>query len=392
MFKTKGEIKREYMQTLTEAQVAKPTPVSPPGPEPAAGEKRQRPRKRRPAHLVLIACAVVLLLLGTAYGIFLGQWEGGSIATDELTSLSITLNINSQPELLLTNAATVGELLQEQRILLRAEDYIGLDIEQPLSEGMKIWLRLSVPISVIADGETILLESQPITVREALALAGVSLDEDDECSLPLLQYIYQPTSIRVYRISTERETVDEAVPPPEVEQEFTYLTPGSREVISPGRDGLQRNTYDVTYRDGEETHRVLVESRRISDPGDKIIGYGPELSELVEVSAGGAARKTATTESGASFYYREVFEIETTAYTWTGNRTASGAWPKVGTIAVDPGVIPMGTKAYIVGYGFATAEDTGGAIKGNIVDLYMDTETECLNWGRRDVVIYILGD
>ena len=82
--------------------------------------------------------------------------------------------------------------------------------------------------------------------------------------------------------------------------------------------------------------------------------------------------------------------VEATAYTWTGNRTATGTWPKVGTIAVDPKVIPLGTKVYVSGYGFAVAEDTGGAIKNNIIDLYMDTNEACINWGRRNVTLYIL--
>ncbi len=82
--------------------------------------------------------------------------------------------------------------------------------------------------------------------------------------------------------------------------------------------------------------------------------------------------------------------MKATAYTHTGNQTATGTWPKVGTIAVDPRVIPLGTRVYVVGYGYAVAEDTGGAIKGNIIDLFMETENQCINWGRRNVTVYIL--
>ena len=62
----------------------------------------------------------------------------------------------------------------------------------------------------------------------------------------------------------------------------------------------------------------------------------------------------------------------------------------VGTIAVDPDVIPLGTRVYVSGYGFAVAEDTGGAINNYIIDLYMDTYEECIQWGRRQTTIYIL--
>lgn len=83
----------------------------------------------------------------------------------------------------------------------------------------------------------------------------------------------------------------------------------------------------------------------------------------------------------------DVGIFETTAYTHTGNRTKTGTWPKVGTIAVDPTVIPLGTKMFIQGYGWGVAEDTGGLIKGNIIDLFMETEDECWEHGRRKVPV-----
>lgn len=85
----------------------------------------------------------------------------------------------------------------------------------------------------------------------------------------------------------------------------------------------------------------------------------------------------------------ETITFEATAYTWTGYRTATGTWPSRGTVAVDPRVIPLGTELYIEGYGPAVAADTGGAIKGQIIDLYMDSEHECLQWGRRKVEVQI---
>lgn len=85
-----------------------------------------------------------------------------------------------------------------------------------------------------------------------------------------------------------------------------------------------------------------------------------------------------------------IMTMEATAYTWTGYRTASGTWPAVGTVAVDPKVIPLGTRLYVEGYGEAVAEDTGGLVKGNIIDLYFPTESECWEFGRRQVEVRIL--
>ncbi|MDO7789137.1 3D domain-containing protein [Desulforamulus aquiferis] len=79
-----------------------------------------------------------------------------------------------------------------------------------------------------------------------------------------------------------------------------------------------------------------------------------------------------------------------TAYCHTGNQTKTWTWPEVGrTLAVDPSVIPLGSKVYIEGIGWRVAEDTGGLIKGNIIDLYMASEAEALQWGRREVRVYL---
>ena len=90
------------------------------------------------------------------------------------------------------------------------------------------------------------------------------------------------------------------------------------------------------------------------------------------------------------------FIIESTAYSIDGF-TASGSRTirdpnGYSTIAVDPRVIPMGSKVYIEGYGYAIAADTGSAIKGNIIDVFFNTEAEALNWGRRNVTIRIIND
>ena len=85
----------------------------------------------------------------------------------------------------------------------------------------------------------------------------------------------------------------------------------------------------------------------------------------------------------------ETITFEATAYTWTGYRTATGTWPSRGTVAVDPEVIPLGTRLWIEGYGEAIAADTGGDIKGNRVDLYMESEDECWQFGRRPVEVVI---
>ena len=91
---------------------------------------------------------------------------------------------------------------------------------------------------------------------------------------------------------------------------------------------------------------------------------------------------------------KATYQMESTAYTG-GGLTAMGLKPVhnpngISTVAVDPNVIPLGSKVYVSGYGVAIASDTGGAIKGNIVDVYFNTHSECISWGRRQVEVTVL--
>lgn len=114
------------------------------------------------------------------------------------------------------------------------------------------------------------------------------------------------------------------------------------------------------------------------------------------------------TAEGEVLEYTEVIQVEATAYCacykccgkHPSNKyygiTKTGTRAKVGTIAVDPRLIPLGTKMYVEGlygaknYGVGKAEDIGGAIKGKIIDLYFDTHSETIQWGRQQVNVYIL--
>ena len=97
------------------------------------------------------------------------------------------------------------------------------------------------------------------------------------------------------------------------------------------------------------------------------------------------------TVDGKTYTFSKTMSVMITAYTHTGRKTSTGVWPDIGTVAVDPKVIPYGTKMYIPGYGFGVAQDTG--VKGEHIDVFFDTENECIQFGRkRDRTIYILSD
>jgi 3D (Asp-Asp-Asp) domain-containing protein len=135
---------------------------------------------------------------------------------------------------------------------------------------------------------------------------------------------------------------------------------------------------------------LIYDGTRATDPYEPAPGSYDGLTEQ-EIEQLEAEREASRMiDEEVSRGAERVMMMEATAYTWTGQRTASGTWPAVGTAAVDPEVIPLGTRLWIEGYGEAVAEDTGGLVKGNIIDLYFPTEDQCWQWGRRQVEVRIL--
>ena len=105
-------------------------------------------------------------------------------------------------------------------------------------------------------------------------------------------------------------------------------------------------------------------------------------------------KHTRKSDIGEPSRYRRVLTMEATAYSsedpGCGPYTARGSRVAKGLVAVDPNVIPLGTRLYISGYGPAIADDTGGAIKGQVIDVAFNSRNEALQFGRRQVTVYIL--
>ncbi|MFZ3373035.1 MAG: 3D domain-containing protein [Desulfitobacteriaceae bacterium] len=154
------------------------------------------------------------------------------------------------------------------------------------------------------------------------------------------------------------------------------LPPGVSRVKENGIPGLQRQIIK-TSKTGTVINQEIIYRLDLQAPQTKVIERNskPIVGEKFDLSKLAVAK---------------TYQVEATAYTHTGELTATGVPPRVGLIAVDPRVIPLGSRVYIEGYGYAIAADTGGDIKGNKVDIFLESERECVNWGRKPVELYLL--
>lgn len=173
-------------------------------------------------------------------------------------------------------------------------------------------------------------------------------------------------------------------------------------VLQEGRDGEYTEIYEIIYEDGRRTVRQLIDVIDV-EPQATIIEKGTVANfannqdSVSNITTNDDGSGVITLENGQTVTFSSRRTMRGTAYTTggsVGTRTASGTAVHVGVVAVDRSVIPLGTKVYVVSndgayaYGFAIAEDTG--VRGNTIDLYMDTNSQCIQFGVRDCTVYIL--
>lgn len=294
------------------------------------------------------------------------------IMITQMVSKDIRLIIDGNASSCKTSSYTVEELLEEKNIHLAKEDSITPDTGKKLIDGMKVEIVRAVPFTLQADGSTQKLKALPETVGQALEYHRVKVGQDDEVTPALSQPLEAGTEIVIHRITTGTEVILEDMDFKTKVQGTNDLPAGTKKTITKGKKGQDKVTYEITYSDGREVKRKELERETVKKPVNKVV-----------------AKSTRGLIAGAE--YTKKFTVKAYSYTG-GGRTAMGTKARVGEIAVDPRVIPLGTKVYVEGYGFARAEDTGGNIKGNTIDVYKSSEGACLNWGVRYVTIYILSD
>jgi len=237
------------------------------------------------------------------------------------------------------------------------------------------WMGKGYEVILEFDGKVQRVLTTASDVEEFLKINNISLDNNDLVTPNVSTKITEGLSIKITEVNEKELVLKEEIPYEKVYRNDNSLTNGQLKVIQKGKSGIKTKKYLITYHDNIEHKRELIEEKILS----------PSIPEII-------ARGTKQTvqRAGKSLDVKKTFLMKASAYTHTGSKTSTGVWPKKGIVAVDPKVIPLGSKLYIDGYGFATAQDVGTAIKGNRIDLFMETKNEAMRWGYRTVKVFIL--
>ena len=295
-----------------------------------------------------------------------------------------------------TFATDPAEVLEEVGVALEGEDYYTTDGTS------EIVVQRSKNITVDYCGQLHELSTYEETVEDALIQAGMKYEGAYRVSVPVNTAIYNGMTVRVDWIVSNVETYTVELPYETVYVDDPTLPAGYESVLVEGQSGYALRRCAVKFENKVEIGREVLEETVQKIPVNRLVAVGTGenvggVNDWPLIKDGYIVLST-----GEVLTYTHSKEFKATAYTsWiedVGDTTATGTLARVGAIAVDPKLIPYGTRMFIVTndgkyvYGIATAEDCGGGVNGSHVDLFFDTVAECWQFGVRQCTIYFLGD
>jgi 3D (Asp-Asp-Asp) domain-containing protein len=291
----------------------------------------------------------------------------------------VTIDYEGQKMVVKTMGSTVKDVLDENHIKVDSDDIVNPQLDNILTPQSSISIKKAVVQTVnkqsgILSRVQLVDTTKKISVKQE-AVTNIKKTQQDQVKKVIVEKCKIP-------FKSERRP-------------SSRLKKGVSKVVRQGKAGVVQKSFQVVYRDGKEVSRKLIGEKTITKPVSSLIEYGTAA--------------TLVTSRGDAIRFKRSVEMRATAYSAsyedTGKRpensdygiTASGIRVRSGVVAVDPRVIPLGTRLYVKSmqegvpdYGTALAADTGGAIKGNKIDLFFETSREVNNWGVRKVKVYIL--
>lgn len=360
---------------------------------------------------------------------------GDKINIDVKRAFTVVIDADDRETMLRLTGGTVGEALEKAGVRVSPNDFVEPAANTELAEGMQIDVRRGVKLYLEKNGETELVYVPEGTVKDALKSVGCELCSEGNGKIKPDSAVTSGMKVCVDEVLYRTTFKTEKIEPDVIKESCDTMPVGKTVVKQEGKQGKIETSYKEKYVNGQLVEKtedsktvvtktvsriVLVGTKgafasgeaeqeqdedersefeeiaeEIAEPEEKTeINSEPET----EIGEDSDVEREVVVKSGEDFSCSEVISGVCTAYNEIDGITAIGTTPQVGTVAVDPNVIPYGTRLYICSsdgsfvYGYAVAEDTGDACMAGdiVVDLYMDSEEECNEFGRQTLDIYIL--
>lgn len=290
-----------------------------------------------------------------------------------------------------------AEVLNEAGIDLDVDDAYTT---QPGEGVAEITVKRNQRITINNCGQILQANSYGETLDSLFTRLGIPTYGSYKVSLPLDTQTYDGLEVEVNSVIEMEQTYTEEIPYNTTYCNDPGLPVGQEQVIVEGAAGQMRNVANVVYVNTKEQSRTVLSQTVVQQPVDRIVAVGTGEEGNLDPNAPAIGDGVIVTASGEILTYSRKEQYKATAYTHFDEGcnmiTATGTTVHIGTVAVDPTVIPYGTRMFIVSndgqyvYGLSTAEDCGGAIKGNRLDLYYPTLAEAFQFGIRNCTVYFL--
>lgn len=346
---------------------------------------------RNPAvrgHTKLIVRIVVMALPVAVLFVLLSQTAFARTTTYVITD-------GDQTTVFTTSQTDPADVLAAAGFTLGADDTYTTAQGEDISE---ITVQRSQLIRINYHGESMEVCSYGETLEELCNRIGLSVYGSSTASMPLGTVTYDGMEVTIDDIVEQEQTYTVEIPFGTTYCDAPALAEGERKVVVEGVVGQMLTTATVKYVNTVEESRTVLSQTVTQEPVDRIVLVG--TGEGASSNAPAIGDGMIVTADGEILTYSHSAQFKTTAYTHTDagcdKITATGTTVRIGTVAVDPRLIPYGTRMFIVTndgkyvYGIATAEDCGGSIKGNRLDLYFPTTKECFTYGVRNATVYFL--
>ena len=298
-----------------------------------------------------------------------------------------------------TYASDPAMALNEAGVEADPDEYYTIQSEDGVYD---ITVNRDDAVTVWNCGEEMNVRIEDETVGEMLNRLGIPTGENYHVSCDLSTLLEDGMTVTVDHEVTMEEVYTVDVPFETTTVEDPYLPEGAEKILTEGVVGQVLYTADVEYRNAEEISRNIKSKEVIREAKQQVVAVGTGEKAGQEADAPLIGDGVIVLPSGEVLTYYKTDTFEATAYTQydegCDGYTATGTPVKWGVVAVDPTVVPYGTRMFIVNkngsfvYGVGTAEDCGGGIKGHRLDLYMPTLSQAFRYGRCDVTVYFLGD
>ncbi|CAH0193191.1 Cell wall-binding protein YocH [Peribacillus simplex] len=287
-----------------------------------------------------------------------------------------------------STADTVDELLKDQDLSVKEQDKITPSKSTKLKANMEVAIDKAFSLKLVVGGDEKQVWSTSTTVADFLKQQGVKLNDLDRVEPELTEKVEAENTVNVVRIEKVTDVVEEPVDFAVITKKDDSLSKGKEKIVKEGKDGLVSKKYEVIKENGKEVKRELLSEKVVNKKQDKVVTVGTRTT-VAQASRGVT---NVSSSSGKEIY------VSSTAYTASckgcSGVTSTGvdlkSNPGAKIIAVDPNVIPMGSKVYVEGYGYAVAADKGGAIKGNRIDVFFSSKNDAYRWGVKRVKIRVL--